>query len=503
MKLNLKQLSSEERTARLKAALDAGDRLGLITSIDGDQLIMLLLSPGKRSIDCYETPVAGGTYKSATAMVPQAHWFERTTWDMFGLVPEGHPRLKRTHLHEPYTLTSPPLSHERRKAIEKTIQPESGDRRHAGDRSYHFLGVEGQGVYEIPVGPIHAGIIEPGHFRFSCYGEIILNLEIRLGYVHRGIEKRLSEVPWQRGRFVAEAAASDMPVANSLAHATAVEYLLQIEVPRLALYLRSIALEIERIAMHLSDLGGLAGDIGFLAIASSMGRLRGVALRMGELLSGNRLMRGFICPGGVVSASMRVAEEIAQLARQLKQELKPVVAFYMDNQVAVDRMEGVGVVRSSLAREFGLVGVAARASGDRYDCRNYWNHGAYPNVDLEPANETSGDVFARAKVRISEIETSLKLLINFLDDLKEGSFLVSLPDRLEANSSSVAIVESHRGELIHFIHTDARGEIQRYCIKDASVNNWTALAIAVRNNVVADFPLCNKSFSLSYSGHDL
>lgn len=500
MKLEIQPLKIEERTANLKTALDSGDRLGLITSIDGEQLITLVLSPQSGEMHCYETPITSGAYKSATALVPQAHWFERTTWDMFGLVPEGHPRLKRTHLHEPYNLASPPLSPERRRDVNEFV---SEDRRHAGDRSYHFLSVEGQGVYEIPVGPIHAGIIEPGHFRFSCYGEIILNLEIRLGYVHRGVEKRLAEVPWKMARFSAEAAASDMPVANALAHATAIEAFLQIEVPRKSLYLRSIALEIERIAMHLADLGGLAGDVGFLAIASSMGRLRGMALRMGELLSGNRFMRGFICPGGVVSEAGQAAVQIAQLARQLRQDLKPVIDVYLDNQVAIERMEGVGIVRRSLAKEFGLVGLAGRASGDNYDCRRYWNHGIYPEVEFEAAREDGGDVLARAKVRIGEIQTSLRLLINFLEELKAGPFLVALPDVLQPNAYSAAIVESHRGELIHFIGTDAQGKVRRYCIKDPSVNNWTALAIAVRNNVVADFPLCNKSFSLSYSGHDL
>ncbi len=489
MKLEVLPLKLEERTTVVKEALDAGDRLGLITSIDGGQLLTLLLSPQMHTVTCFQTPIEDPVYHSITSLVPQAHWFERTTMDMFGLLPQGHPRLKRTHLHEPYAFEGAPLCN---------------DVRDVDAHAYQFFDVEGEGIYEIPVGPIHAGIIEPGHFRFSCYGEIILNLEIRLGYIHRGVEKRLTEVPCHQARFVAEAAASDMPVANALAHVTAMESLLDFVLPGSCQFLRTAALEIERIAMHLSDLGGLAGDIGFLAISSSMARLRGLALRMGELLTGNRLMRGYICIGGVsMHSSSESRRELIKVAEQLKQQLEPVIDLYLANQVAIDRMEGIGKISCSLAREFGLVGVAARSSGISYDCRRYWSHALFPGEDFEISVEQTGDVFARAKVRIREIKSSLQLLMKLLQEPHAGPDWVPLPEELPRNSSAVGIVESHRGELIHLIITDHQGKIQRYCIKDPSVNNWTALAIAVRNNLVADFPLCNKSFSLSYSGHDL
>lgn len=489
MKVKVIPLDLEERTNAVRAAIHAGERLGLITSIDGRQLITVLLSTANKEVRCFETPLTETHYNSMTPTVPQAHWFERTAWDMFGLCPDNHPRLKRTHLHEPYADLAPPLA-------------VSGDG--VDNRDFHFLEVDGDGLYEIPVGPIHAGIIEPGHFRFSCFGEIIVNLEIHLGYVHRGVEKRLAQTPWQNSRFVAEAAASDMAAANALANAITLESLLSVDVPRRAVELRTVALEIERVCMHLADLGGLAGDIGFLGVSSALARLRGAALRMADLVSGNRFMRAYIRTGGVArDLQPAAAQELLAIKKDLSAECKKVLQFFMDNHVAIDRMEHVGVVSHSLAEDFGLVGVAARASGIDYDCRSIWTPELYAQLNHVYSMEADGDVLARAKVRIGEIFSSLDLIESLIANLSSGPCLVEIPEELPANDCAISIVESHRGELIHLIFTGEKGEIRRYCIKDPSANNWTGLAIAVRNNLVADFPLCNKSFSLSYSGHDL
>lgn len=490
MRVEILPLSMEERKSVVHTALRSGERLGLITSADGNQLLTLLVSIETGAVRCFKTALTGAKYHSLTPTIPQAHWFERTVWDMFGLLPEGHPRLKRTHLHEPYTDMPPPLS------ARSDYEPEN--------HAFHFLSVEGEGLYEIPVGPVHAGIIEPGHFRFSCFGEVIVNLEIHLGYVHRGVEKNLAESHWRRSRFIVEAAASDMPVANALANAQAIESLFEITTTRRAAVLRAVALEVERIGMHLADLGGLAGDVGFLAIASAMGRLRGKSLRIADLLSGNRFMRGFVRPGGVGRDLAKSSLlEIHGILSDLRAELEPVLSFYLENQVAIDRMEGMGKVSQSLAYDFGLVGVAGRASGSGYDCR-LWNADfAGLKHEFLVAHEATGDVLARAKIRIAELTSSLNIVEDFLSNLEPGKHLIDVPDSLPANAAAVAIVESHRGELIHFLLTNETGGIKRYCIKDPSVNNWTGLAIAVRNNYVADFPLCNKSFSLSYSGHDL
>lgn len=481
----------DKRAEKLRSWIHSGGRLGTITSIDGDQLVTLVLDPENGAVQLWESPLSENTYSSLTPTIPQCHWFERSTWDMFGLVPLNHPRLKHNLLHEPYEPDLVPL---------KKLKGSVMDRLH---RDYHHLEVKGKGVYEIPVGPIHAGIIEPGHFRFSCLGEVIVNLEIKLGYVHRGVERRLTEVDWRNACFIAEASASDSAAANALAHAVALESIWQLSCPPRGNALRTLSLEIERIAMHIADLGGLASDIGFLAIGSSLSRLRGDALRLGELLTGSRFQRAFIVPGGVRKeppASKFI--EIRENGRKLKRDLLPVIDMLLSNQVACDRMQKTGRITPNLAADFGLVGVAGRASGIEYDARHHFEHGLYPNARPVMAFQRGGDVYSRAKVRVDEINSSFEIIERILEDLPGGDVFLETPGLLP-NRVGVGVVESHRGELIHLIFTGDKGEIVRYAIKDASVNNWTALAIAVRNNLVSDFPLCNKSFSLSYSGHDL
>lgn len=235
-----------------------------------------------------------------------------------------------------------------------------------------------------------------------------------------------------------------------------------------------------------------------------MARLRGDALRMSELLTTTRFQRSFICPGGIVQdVADSTLQEIRVRAQKLKKDLAPVVRYFLINQSVCERMQRVGTVSPALAHDFGLVGVGARASNLNYDVRTHFPSGAYSHNAPAVVVEKDGDVHARAKVRMSEIDQSLTLTERLLERIPDGVVRADLPERLPANSIGLGIVEAHRGELIHLIFTDDSGGIKRYAIKDPSVNNWTALAIAVRNNLVADFPLCNKSFSLSYSGHDL
>ncbi len=485
-------VSIDDRSAKLADWLETpGGRLGHITSVDGKQLITLVLNTETGAAACWETPLTQSDYPSLTHRFPQSHWYERTVWDMFNLTPVGHPRLKPNLLHESYPPDLVPLA------------PHGFKSPNPEHRQYKVLDVSGEGIYEIPVGPIHAGIIEPGHFRFSCMGEVVFNLEIRLGYVHRGVEKQMCAVPWRFQRFIAEAAASDSATANALANAVAIESLVDEAVTPRADFLRSIALEIERLAMHIADLGGLAGDIGFLAISATMSRLRGNALRLGELLTGSRFQRSFVCPGGVVCDPDSNLIAIQKAARQLQDDLKPVIEFHFDNQVAIDRMDGIGRVSPRLAKDFGLVGVAGRASNIEYDTRRHFAQGAYPEFKPPIAVESGGDVLSRARVRVREIETSLDLIAELIDKLPAGKVLVQLPEKLTPERTGVGIVEGHRGELIHLLFTDKDSVVERYAIKDPSVNNWTGLAIAARNNLVSDFPLCNKSFGLSYGGHDL
>ena len=468
-------------------------RLGHFTSIDGSQLIALILYPQDGKASLLEIPLEGAnSYHSLTPHHAQLHWFERATYDMFGILPEGHPRFKHIYMHDPYEENFFPL---RRVHLPENFQ--SPIKRH-----FSFLEVKGEGVYELPVGPIHAGIIEPGHFRFSCYGETIVNLEIQLGYVHRGVEKRLTELALPRMHFIAEAVASDTAAANALAHAEAVESMLELTVSERSKYLRSMALEIERLAMHIIDVGGIATDIGLLGISSTMGRLRGKALGLGDMLAGSRFLRGFIVPGGVRAAGRSLSNFKSQITI-LRHELKEPLNMFLDNQMALERMREIGVLKNSLCREFGMVGPAARASGEAYDTRQHFPHGAYPSMAPPVVAAKDGDILAREMVRIKEIWSTLDTLDRLIDNLPEGQTQIEVPDKLPADKIGLGVVEAFRGELVHLIISGPKGEVLRYAIKHPSFNNWTALAIAIRNNLIADFPLCNKSFSLSYSGNDL
>ncbi|MBI1270040.1 hydrogenase [bacterium] len=493
----IKNIAKHDLRHELKQRLKNKDnRLGLVTSIDGEQVLTLVLDCADKTAELWQSDLEGASeYPAVSPVVPQAHWFERRLKDLFHIEPTGHPRLKSTFTENAFDGNLAPLALDQNKKA-------------PGPRDFSYLKVEGKGVYELPVGPVHAGIIEPGHFRLSCQGEVIQNLELKLGYLHRGVEKRLTEIPWKLSRHLCEQAASDTAAANALANAIALEALLEIEISETARRARTIALEIERLAMHIADVGGMAVDLGIAAEASTLSRLRGQALRMAELLSGSRFLKGFICPGGINVNSDFAGERTRIALKSLHAELSPalyeVLHTFTDNTYVQERLENTGKIPHSLAEEFGLVGPAARASGIAYDTRTTFNQGLYKDILLEPALEKSGDALARTLVRVKEIETSITILEKLLEEsLDEAASAVALPESLKANSFGVAIVEAFRGELIHLIATDSDGAIVRYVIKDPSLNNWTAMAIAVRNELIADFPVCNKSFSLSYSGHDL
>lgn len=460
---------------------------------DGARLLEALildLSGGAAEVLSAQIPHGANEFPSITNAVPAAHWAERAIGDFWGLRAVGHARWKSLILHEAWPPELFPFAH-------------SSDGSPA-PRATHFMKVVGEGVHEIPVGTIHAGIIEPGHFRFSCLGEVIANLEIRLGYQHRGIEARLAVVPWRHARHVAESASSDAAAANALAHAEATENLFGIEAPVRARALRTLSLEVERIANHLGDLGAMASDIGFALGAGTFGRLRGAALGLGQLLSGSRFQRAFICPGGVAwDMPAGQIQDFGSLLPGFRHLAEEACALLFDNPGVQERMEGVGVLQPSLAEEFGMAGPTARASGSPYDARRHFQHGLYPGHGMKVAAESAGSAFERANIRKQEIFSSLGVIASLVDELPEGAFRHELPDALPDGKIGIAVVEAWRGELIHWITTDNQGEIAGYAIRDPSFQNWTGLAIAARHNLVADFPLINKSFNLSYSGNDL
>lgn len=474
------------------ASVGAGQRLSaLFYAPDADGaaaglLYAVLASDRTGNLSVCASPVPDA-FPSLTPECPQAHWFEREIAEQWNVRPEGHPWLKPIRFHASY-----------RKGSEPQIFPDSV----IGVAD--FYRVQGEEIHEVAVGPVHAGIIEPGHFRFQCHGEDVFHLEVSLGYQHRGVEPALAGGPSKRTVHYMESLAGDTTIGHATAYAQAVEGLSGLHVSARAYALRAVALELERLANHTGDLGALAGDVGFLPTMSYCGRIRGDFLNMTAILCGNRFGRGFVRPGGVMPG---VAEaDVELLLQQLAQARKDVITaveLLWDSPSAMARFERTGVVSSADCIALGLVGPAARACGMEQDVRVDHPHGLYSFAHIPVAVCHSGDVMARALVRWLEIERSLSFVeerISHLPDEDEGE---SPGLALTPESLIVSLVEGWRGEICHVAITDQEGRFARYKVVDPSFHNWMGLAIALRNQQISDFPLCNKSFNLSYCGHDL
>jgi len=358
-------------------------------------------------------------------------------------------------------------------------------------------------VHEVAVGPVHAGIIEPGHFRFQCHGEHVFHLEIVLGYQHRGVEALLEAGPDRRSLALAESIAGDTSVGHALAYCKAVEALAGSTVSARAMALRGVALELERMANHVGDLGALAGDVGFLPTASYCGALRAEFLNASAEICGNRFGRSFTVPGGVrVDLGREASAALAARVRRSWATAKAAAELFFESPSVRARLEGTGTVSRETALALGLVGPAARASGVDRDVRRDHAFGIYRFVHVPVVNADTGDVFARAWLRLLEAERSAEFVASQLENLPEGD-VRGAAGPLAPDSLVVSLVEGWRGEIAHVAVTDARGRFARYKVKDPSFHNWMGLAMALRDGQISDFPLCNKSFNLSYAGHDL
>ncbi len=419
------------------------------------------------------------SYKSITPEVKSFHLFEREFYEQFGIKPAGHPWLKPV-----------------RKGIagisDKEIQ-------------YEFFKMGGEEVHEVGVGPIHAGIIEPGHFRFSCHGEQIHHLEIELGFQHRGVEELFIRNKNNSIYLLklSESIAGDTVIGHAGTFVRAIESLGEINISRRAMTIRTIALELERIGIHLGDLSALAGDVAYLTGNAAFGALRTKVINTTMAICGSRFGHGLIAVGGVnYDITQELNEKISQTIIQLEEDVELAAEVLFSSASVLARFEKTGEISNETAREIGLVGPASRASGVALDIRSDHPYGGFSLFPVHKFTLKTGDVFARAYIRYIEIMQSIKIIKEQLESPGEGE-LKKTSSKLKPNHFVISMAEGWRGEIVHTAITDETGQVKRYKIKDPSFNNWLAVALAVRNNGISDFPLCNKSFNLSYSGFDL
>lgn len=419
--------------------------------------------------------------------------FEREIHDLFGLVPTGHPDLRRLPLHQFWPADYHPLLKD---AIVRQDFSDDGE-------PYPFRRVEGEGVYEITVGPVHAGIIEPGHFRFSVEGETIINLESRMYFVHKGIEKLFESATLGQGLKLAERISGDSSVAHTLAFCQAVEALAGVTVPPRAAYLRVVLIELERLYNHIADVGAICTDTGFAVANAHAMRLREDLLRLNARLVGHRLLRGSLLPGGVARDLEK--EQITDVRNSLARiiaDFDRIVEIATNNGLVLDRLHGTGRLSQQIARDMQVVGVAARASGIDEDARRDHPFAAYGALPPRVVVRTEGDVWARLMVRVEEAREAARLIDSALEALPRGDLAAPIIELAEGEGA-FGLVEGWRGPIWHWVVAGKNRTLRRVKIKDPSFANWPALNYAILKNIVPDFPLVNKSFNLSYAGNDL
>ncbi|QLH74950.1 MAG: NADH-quinone oxidoreductase subunit C [Methanomassiliicoccales archaeon] len=432
------------------------------------------------------------TFRSITPEIYAANWFEREIMEGFGIVPVGHPDPRPIRLYDDWPSGTYPM----RKDFDLSSHV---PRTPSG---YEYRKVEGEGVFEVPVGPVHAGVIEPGHFRFSVAGESILHLEIRMGYVHKGLEKLSESMRYDHGVFLAERISGDNGFTHSLAYCQAIESIAGIGVPDRARFLRTVYSEMERIYNLFGDIGGIAMDVAFSVGAQNLYLLKERALSLNEKATGSRLLRSVNRIGGVnkdIDADMK--KKISTELVGIKLDFDDVVETLTGMASLLDRVETTGTLPTDAAKNFNVVGPIARASGIDRDVRRDHPYAAYDEVSFSVPSYREGDVYARMMVKIEEVLESISIIEQAMDRMPQGPLFTEAAEVPEGNVG-MSLTETHRGEAMHWV-LSGNGMPYRHKVRDASFLNWPAIEQAVLGNIIPDFPLVNKSFNLSYSGNDL
>lgn len=474
--------SSADFQNRIKEDLSSGKKmLNLFgAEIDGKlELIFLIADYREGLIEAARCSVPS-EYESLSREWPQLERFEREIYEQYRVLPKHHPWLK-------------PVRFEDRGLYQ------------AEELKYPFYALQGEQNHEVAVGPVHAGVIEPGHFRFQCQGEKVYHLEIQLGYQHRGVERLMTEGPLEKKWALAESICGDSVIAYATAYSMTVEALTETRVSAAADWNRAFALEMERIAMHLADLGGIATDIAYLPGNAAFGRIRTAIINQVLRICGSRFGHWWITPGGVRNsvASEQIAE-IRRTLQQVKKDTKIISDLMMDAPSVLSRLESTGRVSPETANNLGLTGFIGRTNGIDEDMRRDLAYGVYQKYKLEIPLLTEGDCWARTELRLLEIEQSISFIETLLDNYSGAErYPLALNGPVRPECLAVSVVEGWRGGVVHVAITGKKGETVRYKIKDPSFHNWQSLAMAMRGNVISDFPVCNKSHNLSYCGHDL
>ena len=458
---------------------------------DGRDVHMAVLDEAAGEISIASYAARDGRFPSVGTTHPPAVRFERTIVDLYGLVAEDASDTRPWPDHGRWGVRHP---------LGKA-KPDAAE-----GLPYSFLPAEGPPLHQIPVGPVHAGIIEPGHFRFHANGETVVRLEERLGYVHKGIEGLLRGAPLTRASKLSGRVSGDSTVAIALAFARAIEAAAGVEVPPRAVILRAVMAELERVANHLGDFGAICNDAAFSLILAHCGALREQVLRCSHAGFGHRLMMDRVVPGGVAhDLDEKGAANIRALIAHIRQHLPHLVRVYDNSASLQDRTVTTGILKPELARQYGAGGYVGRASGRAFDARRGVPYAPYDALRFEVPVRTEGDVDARVWIRIEEIAQSLSIIEQCLEELPDGPITVALDAALAASvgQEATALVEGFRGEVLAWVRLGGDATIADAYIRDPSWLQWPLLEAAIEGNIVADFPICNKSFNCSYSGHDL